>query len=59
MLFSFLRRVMEKYQEGQSNIKFVFVDVAKAYDRVPREEVWVRARIRGVTEKYLTIAGHV
>ena len=35
-----LRVLMEKYREGQKELHCVFVDLEKACDKVPREELW-------------------
>ena len=36
-----LRMLKEKYREGQKELHCAFVDLAKAYDWVPREDVFV------------------
>ena len=48
-----LRMLMEKYREGQRELHCVFVDVEKAYDKVPREELCYCRRKSGIAEKYV------
>ena len=46
---------MEKYREVQKELYCVFVDLEKAYDKVPREEVRYCMRKSGLAEKYVRI----
>ena len=50
-----LRQMMEKHREKQRGLHMVFIDLGKAYDRVPRQEVWRCMREKGVPEKYVRI----
>ena len=48
-----LRLLMEKWREGQKELHCVFIDLKKAYDRVPREELWECMRQARVPECYV------
>ena len=50
-----LRQTMEKYNEKGKELHLVFIDLEKAYDRVPRQEVWRCMREKGVSEKYVRV----
>ena len=51
-----LRMLMEKYREGQRELHSIFVDLEKAYDRVPWEKLWYCMRKSGIVEKYVQLA---
>lgn len=50
-----LRMLKEKYREGQRDQHCACVGLGKAYDRVPREELWYCMRTSGVAEKYVRV----
>ena len=50
-----LRVIMEKYREEQKGLHVVFIDLEKAYDQVPQQEVWRCMREKAVPEKYVKI----
>ena len=49
-----VRQMLEKYGENQRELHLVFIDLEKAYDRVPRE-VWRCMREKRVSEKYVRL----
>ncbi|KAK3541095.1 hypothetical protein QTP86_013354 [Hemibagrus guttatus] len=50
-----LRILMEKYSHGQRELHCLFVDLEKAYDWVPRVELWYCMRKAGVAEMYVRV----
>ena len=50
-----LKMLMEKYKEGQRQLHCVFVDLEKAYNTVPTEELWYCMRKSGMAEKYVPL----
>ena len=50
-----IRQLMEKFREKQQELHLVFIDLEKAYGRVPRQEIWRCLREKMVPEKYVRI----
>ena len=47
--------LQEEYREKNKELHVVFVDLEKAYDRVPRELIWWSLRYERVPEAYIKI----
>ena len=50
-----LRMLLEKWTEGQKAVDCAFIDLEKAYDRVPREELWECLRLAETSGCYIKI----
>ena len=50
-----VRQLMEKYRETKKSMYVVFVDLEKAYDKVPRELLWEVLERKGVSKVYIEV----
>ena len=49
-----IRQVMERYKE-QKDLHMVFIDLEKAYDKIPRNLMWWTLDKHKVPTKYVTL----
>lgn len=50
-----LRQMTEKYRAALRDLYAAFIDVEKAYDRVPQKALWEAWSSKGVTDHYIRI----
>jgi hypothetical protein len=50
-----IRQLMERCREQKKDLHMIFIDLEKAYDKVPRNIMWWALRKHKVSSKYITL----
>ena len=50
-----IKQVMERYREKKKNLHMVFIDLEKAYDKIPRNVMWWALDKNKVPTKYVEL----
>jgi hypothetical protein len=50
-----IRQLMERCREQKKYLHMIFIDLKKAYDKVPRNFMWWALQKHKVSSKYITL----
>ena len=54
-----LRMLLEKWTEGQKAVHCAFINLEKAYDRIPKKELWECLRLAETSKCYIRIIKNI
>src|SRR5687768_5982162 len=50
-----MRILVEKFRDAAKDLHMIFIDLEKAFNRIPRDLIWTALRSHGVPEQYVQI----